>query len=214
MSDVIISVRGTAQRRVAPELAVVHAQVRLDGPDRASVTRRVGQSADVVRDRLKTLEEGERIVRWSSERAYFWSSRPWNQDGQQLPPVHYGSVSFSATFDDFSELAGWIGELAVSEEVSVGDVSWQLTRETRDRVERETATEAVSAAIERARAYAGALGFDDLMPLEIADHDLLTDGGHEMRAMMAGAARSAPAIELEPEDISISATVHGRFAAR
>lgn len=216
MSDVVISVRGTAQRRVTPELAVVSAQVRADGPDRTSVTRRVGQVADTVRSRLKALEEGERIVRWSSERAYFWSARPWNNDGRQPPPVHYGTVQFRATFDDFAELSGWIGELSEIDAVQVDGVNWRLTEDTRARVERETASEAVGVALERAKAYADALQLGEVAAIEIADRDLLSrDAPQPFGAMMArGAAASPPPVELEPEEIVISATVEGRFAAR
>ncbi|WP_261167315.1 SIMPL domain-containing protein [Microbacterium sp. Marseille-Q6965] len=220
MGDVIISVRGTAQRRVAPELAIASVQVRVDGPDRASVTRRTGQAADALRSRLKELEEGERVVRWSSERAYFWSSRPWNADGTQLRPVHYGSVPFGATFDDFAELSGWVGELAEAADVHVGDVSWRLTDDTRARLERETAAEAVGVAVQRAQAYAEALGLGDVAPVEIADNDLLSRDAApgfaalRMGANVRGAAEGAPLVALEPEDILVSATVEGRFAAR
>lgn len=216
MGDVIISVRGTAQRRVVPELATVSAQVRADGADRAAVTRRVGQVADGVRARLASLEEGERIVRWSSERAYFWSNRPWNADGVQLPPVHHGSVSFRVTFDDFTELAGWIGELAEVAEVQVDGVDWRLTEDTRARIERETAAEAVGVAVDRAQAYADALGLSEVTAVEIADNDMLSrDTPQTFGAMMARGAAAAPApVELQPEEIVISATVEGRFAAR
>lgn len=217
MGDVMISVRGTAQRRVAPELAIVSATVRADGADRAAVTRRVGQVADGVRARLKSLEEGERIVRWSSERAYFWSNRPWNKDGVQLPLVHHGTVPFRATFDDFTELAGWIGELAEVAEIQLDGVNWRLTDDTRARIESETAAEAVGVAVERAQAYADALGLGDVTAVEIADNDMLSrDTPQAFGAMMArGAAAGAPApIELQPEEIVISATVEGRFAAR
>lgn len=218
MGEVIISVRGTAQRRVTPELAVVSVQVRADGADRATVTRRVAQSSDVVRARLTSLEEGERLVRWSSERAYFWSNRPWNKDGRQLPAVHHGTVAFRATFDDFAELSGWIGELAEMDEIQVDGVSWRLADDTRSRVERETAAEAVGVALERARAYADALGYGEVTPVEIADNDMLSRDAPQpfASAMMArGAAAAAPPpVELEPEDIVVSATVEGRFSAR
>lgn len=216
MGDVVISVRGTAQRRVAPELAIASVQVRADGADRASVTRRVGHVSDVVRSRLKSLEEGERIVRWSSERAYFWSNRPWNQDGAQLPPVHYGTVPFRATFDDFAELSGWIGELAEIEAVQVDGVSWRLTEETRSRIERETAAEAVGVAVDRAKAYADALGLSEVVAVQIADDDMLSRDAPQpfAAAMMRGAAAAPPPVALEPEEIVISATVEGRFSAR
>ena len=56
MSDVVITVRGEAERRVAPERAMVRASIRADGPERGGVVERVSPQAQTVRDGLLDLE--------------------------------------------------------------------------------------------------------------------------------------------------------------
>lgn len=100
-------------------------------------------------------------------------------------------------------------------------MDWHLTPETRTRIERDVAADAVGVAVTRAEAYAGALGLGEVTPLEIADTGLISSGqpspGAPMlkaRGGVAFAADSAPAMEYEPEEIVISATVEARFLAR
>ena len=81
-------------------------------------------------------------------------------------------------------------------------------------------------AVERATAYAGAIGLNAVTPLEIADLGLLTHGdtpapaggGMVLRAAKASfamdAGGGAPVVELQPEEIVVTAGVEARFIAR
>lgn len=150
MSEVIITVRGESERRVAPERAVAH-----------------------------------------------------------------------VTATDVLALSDWLNELAAIEGLQVGTVEWQLTPETRARVEREVATDAVAVAVARARAYAGAIDRSAVEPLQIADLGLLGGSSPEppaprmfARAAMAmDGARAAPAVDFRPDDILVTAAVEARFRA-
>jgi uncharacterized protein YggE len=100
-------------------------------------------------------------------------------------------------------------------------VNWHLTPATRTRIEREVAAQAVGVAVTRAETYARALGRNEVVPLEIADVGLISEGQPnpvapmmKSRGVAFAAADSAPAMDYEPEDIFISATVEARFVAR
>jgi uncharacterized protein YggE len=216
MSEVVVTVRGEQERRVAPEHAVVSLAVRADGPERGPVVERVTSLAEPLRDDLVAHQRSGEVVEWSSGRVSAWSERPWNAEGRQLPPVHHASIDIVATFDDFVALSWWIGEVAESDAVQVTDVRWELSPATRADVEREVAAEAVQVAVDRARAYAEALGLESVSPLEMADAGLLLlhpeRGPVMMRAMAADA--SSAGVVLQPADIVVTAAVEARFLAR
>jgi len=225
MSDVVITVRGEHETRIAPECAVAHLTIRTEGPERGAVVERIAALAEPVRDDLAQRKGDGTVAEWSSQRVAVWSERPWNPEGRRLAPVHYATVDFAATFTDFAVLSWWAGEVAEREGVQLGWIDWQLTPETRAKTEREVATEAVGVAVTRAAAYASALGLVNVAPLEIADVGLLArqdrpEVAPMPRALMAKASFSAdaagggPAVQFQPEEITVSAAIEARFVAR
>ncbi|SJN32812.1 hypothetical protein FM104_08055 [Microbacterium esteraromaticum] len=218
MSDVIITVRGEHELRVSPERATVHLTVALDGPDRADVVERTLALAAPVRDSITSRETAGSVTEWTSQRMSVLAERPWNNEGKRLAPVYRATVEFTATFSDISEMSVWATELSVDDGVSLGYIDWHLTPQTEAEVEREVATQAVGVAVSRARAYAEALGLKNVTPLEIADRGLISEGAGQMsKALAVGGMMSmdaaAPAMEFQAEEIAVSATVEGRFAA-
>ena len=216
MSDVIITVRGEHETRIAPEEGVVHLSVRCDGPERAPVVERIAVIAAPLRDELAARQASGEVSEWSSQHANVWSERPWNNEGIQLPLVHHASVDVVATFTEFAALSFWISAVAEREGVQLGGVTWQLTSATRREVEAEVAAHAVQTAVSRATAYANAIGHASVTPLEIADIGLLgrpeADPGPRM--MRAMASDASPTLDLQPQDIRVTAGVEARFAAR
>jgi hypothetical protein len=224
MSDVIISVRGEHETRIAPERAVAHLTIRAEGPERGAVVERMAALSEPVRDDLVARASAGTVVEWTSQRVSVWSERPWSGDGKRLRPVHYATVDFSAVFTDFAVLSWWAGEVAEQEGVQLGWIDWQLTPETRAATEREVAAGAVGVAVARANAYAGAIGLASVTPVEIADLGLLArpESAEQApaprmlmaKASFAGDAGGGPAVQLQPEDIVITASVEARFTAR
>ena len=222
MSEVVITVRGEHEARIVPERAVVHLSIVTEGPERGAVVERVAALTEPVRDDLISRRDAGAVTEWSSGRASVWSERPWNPEGRRLAPVHHASVELTATFTDFATLSWWAGEVAEREGVQLGWIDWQLTAETRTRVEREVATEAVQVAVQRATAYAAALGLGSVTALEVADAGLLThdrDPGRPetmtaARAFAADGAGGGPALQFQPEEITVASAVEARFAAR
>jgi uncharacterized protein len=222
MSEVTITVRGEHEARVAPERATVRISVRAEGPERSTVVDRVMGLASPVRDSITTRADAGTVVDWTSTRLAVRAERPWNNEGKRLAPVYYASIDLTATFIEASELSIWVSDVSPWDGVEVGWVDWHLTPETRAELEREVAAQAVGVAVTRAQAYAGALGLHEVTPREIADVGLISNGQPSPAApVMMKAARgasfaadSAPAMEYEPDEIVISATVEARFVAR
>ncbi|WP_298942127.1 SIMPL domain-containing protein [uncultured Microbacterium sp.] len=220
MSEVIITVRGSDEARIAPERAVAHISASVDGPERGRVVERIAALASPVRDDLAARQAAGTIEDWSAQRVSIWSDRPWNTEGRQLDLVHHASVEIVATFSDFVALSDWLTVIGMQEGFQVGTVEWQLTPDTRARTEREVATAAVSVAVERATAYASAIDRATVTPIEIADLGLLTHGQEAApsarmfaRSAMSMDVGGAPAIDFQPDDIVITAAVEARFAA-
>ncbi|KRA23703.1 neuraminidase [Microbacterium sp. Root61] len=223
MSEVIITVRGEHETRIAPEQGVVHLTLRVEGPERGGVVERIAALAAPLRDDLTARDAAGTVVEWSSQRVSIWSDRPWNAEGKQLSPVHHASVEYLVTFDDFTVLSWWVSELADKDGVQIAWIEWRLTPATRADVERDVAAEAVTVAVMRATAYAGAIGLTAVTPLEIADLGLLTrnepaPGGPQPKMMraafaMADSTGGGPSVQLQPEDITVTAAVEARFVA-
>lgn len=225
MSDVVITVRGEHQTRIAPDLAVAHLTVQTEGPERGPVVERVAALADPVRTDLEARKEAGGLHEWTSQRVSVWSDRPWGPDGTRLAPVHHASVELTATFTDVAALSWWATSVAELDGVQLGWIDWQLEPNHRADLERRVAAEAVRVAVDRAQAYARAIGFTTVTPLEIADVGLLArpgagagDGAPAPRMMKAMAAEafdsSGPSLQLRPDDLELSAAVEARFSAR
>lgn len=215
MSEVVITVRGESSARVRAEEAAVRVTVVTDGPARGPVVERAQERAASVQDGLVAhLRSGE-VSEWSSARVSVFSDRPWNHDGTQLPLVHHAAIELSATFTDAGALSWWLGDVAESDDVQVTAVEWRLSSDTRARTERDVAADAVHVAVERATAYADALGLASVTAVEIADAGLLDARPNPSApfAARAMAADSGPSFSLQPPEIVVTSTVEGRFRA-
>src|SRR6187431_230826 len=200
MSEVTITVRGEHETRVLPEEAVAHLSVRAEGPERGAVVERIAALAVPLREELTTRKDAGGVTDWSSQRVSVWANRPWNNEGKQLALVHYASVEITATFTDFAALSWWLSDVAERDGVQVDNVTWRLTPATAKSMEADVAAQAVKVAVDRATAYASAIGLATLTPLEIADLGLLTDASpgpapapKMMRAVAMGAMDSGGA---------------------
>lgn len=217
MSEVLIKVRGSHSVEVAPERGVVSAEVRFDGPAPEQVMERVRRGLHGVRTELERLEQEGAIKRLVIQRARTSAERPWHKDGKQLPLVHRASVGLWAEFVDFKALATWVGRTAGDEGLRVDHVSWQLTKESRLKVERDVRQEAVRQAKVRAQDYADALDLGPVAVRSINDVGVSREVTYASAAMdmemaPAGARKSgAPDLAFDPDDISVYAEVEAAF---
>lgn len=223
MSETTITVQGSASDWFDAERATLVVQVQHDGSKREPVfeaTTRVG--ADVTA--ALTALEGTAVTRWSSDRVSIWSNRPWNNEGKQLAPVYYASLSATARFQDFDALAALVERFATVDGVTIASISWDLTEEKRLDVTTQIQTRAVQDAAAKAAVYAKAAGLTKVAAIAIADPGMLGTGGggdqpfavggmmpqaKAMRAMDSG----SPALTFTPDKIEVAAAVDARFSA-
>lgn len=216
MTEVTITVRAEHRARHAPEEAAAHITVRTEGSERGEVVERIAALARPIRDDLAERSDAGTLTEWSSRRVAVWSDRPW-ADGKQLAVVHHAAVDISATFTDFAALSWWLTQVAQRDGVQVGDIEWRLTDKTRSSIEQDVAAQAVQLAVQRATAYAAALGLAEVTPVEVADLGLLGRREAPPVVRMAKASfdtGSAPVVDFQPEDIEVAASVEARFVAR
>lgn len=220
MSQVEITVRGTHTTYVPPERATVRLQVGLEGDDAGAVYAGV---ASVAGDLRRSIEELHRpdsgpVTWWSSDQIQTWASRPWNNDGKQLPLVHHARVLFRVKFSDFAELSRWLSTIAELRGTSVAGVEWALTVAREDALTQEVRAAAVAEARSKAQTYADALGLGQVKAIALADAGMLGAGspdGHHAGVAVSRLAthESASHVEFAPQDIALAAAVDARFLA-
>ena len=215
-----ITVRGTFKAFEAPERGTVHATIAFEGPEMEPVYERVARDLEAVKASVTPLKTGDDgpVTWWSAEQLRTWSSRPWNNEGKQLPLVHHARVGIEVKFRDFAALSRWVGQhVANTEGFRVSGVEWALTSKRKDELLQEVRTRAVEDAVSRAQQYADALGLGKIRPVAIADAGMLGENPHPeggappARLRAASAPAGAAEVELLPEDIEVSAAVDARF---
>lgn len=211
-STLTISVTGESEERRAPERATVHLRIAFDGPARDEVvqwTESLHRSLGEEINQLFDPESGP-ISWWGSDQVSAWGERPWNQQGEQLPIVHHATAGLQVRFDDFAVLGTWLTAVAQREGVTVSQVQWDLTDQTRESVTAEVQTRAIAAAVTKATRYAQALGHQQVEAVAISDPGLLGTNGPAPRAMLARA-ESTSGFELRPADITVRAEINAQF---
>ena len=220
MNDTIITVEGHFDYRHPAERGTVHVSAGFQGPAREEVVRLTTQRHSGLAEEAQRLRQEGAVTWWSAERLRAWSERPWNQDGKQLPLVHHAAASLKVKFADLARLAEWVERVASLDGVTLTGIEWALTEATRASITAEARHRSVQDAIERAAAYATSLGLTAVRPLAIADPGMLGDDSRPhsgataapmMRAMST--AQESGGLDLKPEDITVEARVHARFAA-
>ena len=72
MSTVVITVRGQAESRTAPEIATLHVSVEFDGTERAGVTERALRLGESIRGEIEQLVSSGAVSEWSSDQLSVW----------------------------------------------------------------------------------------------------------------------------------------------
>ena len=215
MALVQITVRGTHTVTVHPEQATVHAMLSGEGRSAESVFQAVAARLAEVRNSLECRHQPKNgpVTRYVIDQIRIGSHRPFHPDGGQLPPVHTASVSITATFTDFDDLAAWIRWCAPIDRLGITYIDWALTAATRRKVERKTRQQAVRDARRRAQDYADALDLGAVEVSSISDPGL---GGPVQRTVLMAGASAAPAagpgdFALRPDAVEVAAEVEAVF---
>lgn len=212
-----ITVSETVEEFHRPDLAVLSALVSFDGPDKAAIHQQTTATADVLAGSVAELLDPEHgpVTRYTRSGLATWADRPWNAQGEQLPPVHHATDRFSVTFADFTVLADWVDRFAAVDGVAIVEVRWQLTPDRAEQLAAGVRSAAVRAARAKAQAYADSLELGPVRPLSLADHGMLAGGDDNRPIPMAARAVAEPGAvpAILPSDVRVAAVVDARFSA-
>ncbi len=215
-----ISVQGTHEQTVRPEIARLHASATAEAGSKDEVLRTTTGVVNRLAAELGRLRDGgaigELVVRPISTSSW----RPVAR-GKQQPPIYRAQASLRADFTDFAALADLAAQFGAVEGLELNWVEWRLTDDTRRELEGVCLTKAVEQARERALVMARAAGETEVAFVMLADPGLLTDAPVVRQqafdaasgAMMRSAkmADELAGIELLPEELTVSGTVQARF---
>lgn len=221
MNETVITVQGEFTAWYPAERATVHLSIRLEGPERGPVFDGTTRSADAVRHSIIDLHDAQSgpITWWSSDSVNVWSSKPWNNEGTQLPPVFHAAIDFRVRFSDFAAMARWIENAAAVEGVNLGHIEWALSAAQETAVTAEVRSRAVKDAVAKASVYAQSIGLGNVRAIALADPGMLGEqggapasgGGYEL--MRAVGSSDAGEFSLKPEEIEVRSKVDARFIA-
>lgn len=214
-----ITVMGEAAARHQPEQATITLNLGFEGPDKAQVVAQATELINRFTSQTSQLRDGEGapITSWAVLPLGIRSWRPWSQSGEILPLRHSAHSILRLRFNSFPALSSLIDQWGGVEGVHVDTVEWSLTGERQKAEEAAVLAEAVDAARKRAQIIATAAGLGEVRFAEIADAGLLEGAQSSeaaprmLRAMSAE--RDESGIDLTPEEIEVSVTVHARFEA-
>ncbi|WP_327376987.1 SIMPL domain-containing protein [Streptomyces sp. NBC_01216] len=206
-----LTVRGQAHLEVDPDIAHIGVTVHARGADRAvtlaDLTRRNGQVLELLKSYGDAVEKPE---------TGRFSIGPEPRRGRaERPTVYRGQVRVTAELADFTTLGELTARLSDLEQTSVEGPWWALRHDAPAYAEARRL--AVTEAVRRARAYAGALGSSLAALLELSDTESSppsalrhVSGGVHM-AFAGEGAEELPSLDLEPQRQTVTAEVTARF---
>jgi uncharacterized protein len=213
----VISVRGEATLLVDPEVADLTVVVSAQARDRREAFERLVKRNDEVLDLVRSY--GDSVDRVESTGV---SVAPELRKGKDERIRSYsGAVRVRVTVADISILGELVARVADLETAVVEGPYWRLRHSSP--VYREARNRAVAEAMARARDYAEAVGSRVTGLLELADTGL-TSTSEQAHAKFAGAMvygghtlggslSEPPALDLEPQQQTVYASVEARFQA-
>lgn len=217
-----LSVSGAARRLVRPDRGTARVLVRLEGADREEVVAAAAALHARLTADARRFVERSAAADWSADQVWVSATERYRGPKKKPKRLTVASATVRVTFTDAVALGGWLAELAEQDGAVVHGIDWTMSDEHRREVESAVRTEAVLDALDRARAYARAMGLETLELSAVAEPGLRRDevGGGTAMYRMAGAGiaaageSSAPQLELRAEEIELRAEVTADFTAR
>jgi uncharacterized protein YggE len=213
MSDPVVAVRGELTREVAPEIAMVNVSVAARDRDRQATLARLAERAAALTALLDTYADAIERRETSGLSVY-----PETKGAGERIVGYRGSVSTQLTVVDFAVVGELMLRVADNDQTTVSGPYWALRPDSA--VYREARRDAIAEALARAREYAEALGARVVRLIELADTGLSRaeavpqspGGGMQTFSMRSTSGGGPPALDLEPRQQRVYASVEARFA--
>ncbi|MCU1473513.1 SIMPL domain-containing protein [Amnibacterium sp.] len=209
-----ISVHGSASRFLPAERGTIEVAIALEHEDRATAMQQVaGLHERFVADAKSFVHAGA-ATWWGSDQVRARAERRYVKDSDAHRTVQVASAEVRVKFRDFPALSEWFEHAGAVPGVAIGGIEWTLTEEHRSQEERDVRVQAVADAVQRAEAYAEAIGGTGVTLQQLWEPGLRPHSGGAVEgayvtAMAVAGSRSS--IELRPDDIEISAAVTADF---
>lgn len=159
------------------------------------------------------------ITHWTMKTLFTGSHVPTNRDGTKLPREYSANTAFSVRFCNFTELGNFASMLATMENVSVRDISWELTDATKAILGTKSRVEAIKNANNQAKDYSEALARGEVTAYEVTGGNeginlaqYSSGHGHGGYGGGGGGAGGED-LNFEPENVSFSCTVTVKYRA-
>lgn len=207
----LITARGTGRREVQPERALLRAHLGFESSSLDSAVSSTTALANDVIPALEKLNESEisKLV-VNPLRTSTW--RPYANDGSLKPARYSAQVVVIAEFVDFVELARTSVRLGERDGVTLDNVEWTLTPQTRRAVEAEVLAEAIADAEARAEVMAQAAHCQRVEFTKLADSGLIGTEA-EPRVMRSASFGSDAGFKVSPDDLTVAVSVEAQFQA-
>ncbi|MCG6567627.1 SIMPL domain-containing protein [Tessaracoccus sp. ZS01] len=202
-----ITVTGTSRVKVRAECAQVSFSVGRRGADHDVVIGEVSAVAKQVRSLLDELTPED-----DGDQAHLSGLRTWTDFSGAGEPQQVAQLDGSVIVWELDDLGDFLGRFAAVDGVTVDNVQWKLTQDTRDAIEPEAIRDAFQDARQRARWIAAAAGRQAPEPVAV------TDGGeppslHYRQALLRADGTAALDLDLDPVDVEISVALTVEFEA-
>jgi uncharacterized protein YggE len=213
VSGVEISVRGEAERRIAPTRAVIAVSAHAVDRDHQVAYDRAVSVAGRVRAEIVDLPASA-LGAWSVGEVATYVERPWTDRGRGVPE-HHALVAARVEVLELARVGPLVDTWGTRDALELGGVTWDVSPAERAAAEREARIDAVGVAARRARDLGEAIGRPAIQLTALADVGLL--GGDEGFGPMTRSAVArgggGPSIGLVPADVVVTAVVEARVLA-
>ena len=201
-----VAVAGSGEVDASPDAAVVRLSVTARGPNAANVSDEIAAGASQLRETLADFGVPEDDV----QTQHYNIHQDRQPDSGNGDPVYMGEQSFAVTLDDVDEVGSLIDAAVDGGADDVGGVRYTLSSERRD----EVRNDAIRAAVEDARGEAAVIADSTNLQLggvqRAASRETSVSPYHAEVAMAADAGGGTT---VDPQDVTVSATVEVTFAA-
>lgn len=221
----LLSVRGEAQRTVAPDQATIWCSATGVAGTAAEATRIVSDVLTALTGELAGLG-GQPLTTATTRAPLTWSAQSLTvqpqYDHDKVTGAHgptgqqHASVSILLTVRDFALLPEISSMITGHQDLNIYSVGWTVDADNPGW--RLVRADAIHAALLIGQDYAAALGGSVTAVQHVADAGMLGNGqppGHPMLAMAtsAGGHTEGSLVSLDPVPQQLSATIEARFCA-
>jgi len=209
-----ISVQGTAQIEIPPDLMSIYLKIMTKDLESAKVAK--DQAAKIIDDVLKALkqqgisEDDIETTNFEIEPKYEWEDDEFGHS-KKVFKGYFVTVTMKVTLKDFDK-AGSTIDAAVDSGALVDSINFELSYAKRNELKTQVLADAAKDAKLKAEAVVGALGNElrDVKSINVNDYQYQSKvyWKNQYLSLEDNGLRSAPPTQILPGDLTISGNVN------